>query len=154
MTSTMFVRNNQPGPTVLDEEGFEFLQWEGLGNPMGADVLPVPSTLVDNHNFQRARMLGIFEVIEAEEEIQALLDKTKAAWQRQQAGRVGVSLASLGQLPAEEGSVPQEFEQPKPKVGPGELPKTVEVEVGVNTGDETATPRMKTMRVSLVRNGL
>jgi hypothetical protein len=99
-------------------------------------------------------MLGIFEVIEAEEEIQALLDKTKAAWQRQQAGRAGINLANLGQLPAEDGTVPQEFVQPKPKIGPGELPKSMQVEVGVDTGDEEATPRMKTMRVSLVRNGI
>jgi len=99
-TSTMFVRNHQPGPTVMDEEGFPFLRWEGFGDPLGADVLPIPGELAENHNFQRARMLGIFEVLEADEDVQALLDKAKESWDRQQARKAGINLANLGQLAA------------------------------------------------------
>jgi hypothetical protein len=158
-TSTMFVRNNQPGPTVLDEEGFQFFRWEGHGDPIGADVLPIPAELADNHNFQRARMLGIFEVIEADAEIQDLLDKSRAAWDRQSARQTGIHLANLGQLPAEEGSVPREFDadtpvqRPKPTVGPGEIPKTLENIVGVTFEDDQAVPKVKKARVVMGPRG-
>lgn len=154
--STMFVRNNQPGPTVMDEEGFPFMRWEGHGDPLGADVLPIPGELAESHNFQRARMLGIFEVIEAEADVQELLDKAKEAWGRQQAKQHGINLANLGQLPAEEGSVPREFDadtSAKPKIGPGELPKTLEQIIGVKTRGETATPEVEHAKVVMGPRG-
>lgn len=155
-TSTMFVRNHQPGPTVMDEEGFPFMRWEGFGDPIGADVLPIPGELAENHNFQRARMLGILEVIEADEEVEALLEKARQSWDRQQAKQAGINLASLGQLPAEDGTVPREFgadTRVKRKIGPGELPKTLEQIVGVRTKGETATPEIEHAKVVMGPRG-
>jgi hypothetical protein len=155
-TSTMFVRNHQPGPTVMDEEGFPFLRWEGFGDPLGADVLPIPGDLAENHNFQRARMLGIFEVLDADKDVQALLDKAKDSWDRQQARKAGINLANLGQLAAEEGSTPREFGADTPvkrKIGPGELPKTIEQVIGVRTKGETATPEVEHAKVVMGPRG-
>lgn len=149
MSTTMFVRNNQPGPTVLDEEGFETFQWDGLGSPVGADVLPLPSDLVGSYNFQRAQMLGILEVIEAPKSVEAQIERAKAAWARQKE-RQSITLASLGQLPAEDGAVPQEF---KAQVGPGALPKTMNVEVGVITEDGQAVPKFKKAKVVMGPRG-
>lgn len=150
-TSTMFVRNNQPGPTVMDEEGFAFMRWEGHGDPNGADVLPIPGELAENHNFQRARMLGLIEVIEADDDVKDLLDKARRSWDRQRATQAGINLANLGQLPTEEGSVPREFT--KPKIGPGELPKTLEQVIGVKTRGETATPEVEQAKVVMGPRG-
>lgn len=155
-TSTMFVRNNQPGPTVMDEEGFPFMRWEGFGDPLGADVLPIPGELAENHNFQRARMLGIFEVIEADADVEELLSKAKESWERQQSRQTRINLANLGQLAAEEGSVPRDFNADtpaKPKIGPGELPKTVERIVGVKTKGETAIPEVENVKVVMGPRG-
>jgi hypothetical protein len=155
-STTMFVRNHQPGPTVMDEKDFEFMRWEGFGDPTGADVLPVPSELIDNHSFQRARMLGIFEVIEADVEVQALLDKAQASWNRQKSQRDGILLSNLGQMPAEEGSTPREYTadvKVKPTIGPGELPKTMDQIVGVRTKGETATPEVEKAKVVMGPRG-
>jgi hypothetical protein len=155
-TSTMFVRNHQPGPTVMDEEGFPVLRWEGFGDPMGADVLPIPGELAENHNFQRARMLGIFEVLDADEDVQAMLNKAKDSWDRQQAKQAGIHLANLGQMAAEEGSTPREpgADTPaKPKIGPGELPKTIEQIIGVKTKGETAKPEVEQAKVVMGPRG-
>ena len=151
-TTTMFVRNTQPGPTVYDEDDFT-LRWEGRGDPAGRDVLPVPSTLADDYNFQRAQHLGIFEVIEANEETQALIAKNKAAWARQMYQQRSINAASLGQLPAEDGSVPQDFTPPKAQVGPGDLPKTLPTEVGVVTEEDQAVPKIKDSRVVMGPRG-
>lgn len=155
-TSTMFVRNHQPGPTVMDEEGFPFLRWEGFGDPLGSDVLPIPGELAENHNFQRARMLGILEVIEADEDVQVLLNKAKNSWDRQQARQAGINLANQGQMAAEEGSTPREFSADTPikrRVGPGELPQTIEVITGVKTKGETATPEVENAKVVMGPRG-
>jgi hypothetical protein len=146
-TTTMFVRNTQPGPTVYDEDGF-VLRWEGAGDSGGGDVLPVPSSLADDYNFQRCLHLGIFQVIEANDETNALIEKNRAAWNRQMFRQ-----QSLGQLPFEEGSVPQEFVQPKAQVGPGELRKTLPTEVGVTTEEDRATPKIKDSRVVMGPRG-
>lgn len=155
-TSTMFVRNHQPGPTVMDEDGFPFMRWEGFGDPLGADVLPIPGELAENHNFQRARMLGIFEVIEADAEVEELLAKAKESWERQQARQAGINLANLGQMPTEDGSVARDTEadtQAKKKIGPGDLPKTIEVVTGVKTKGETATPEVEQAKVVMGPRG-
>lgn len=149
-STTMFVRNNQPGPTILDEEGYETFRWEGLGDPAGGDVLPIPSDLAENYNFQRARHMGVVEVVEAEEDVKEQLQRSRDAWDRQTRRRNEISLAALGQLPTEEGSVPQEFTRPTPSVGAGPIPTSLAVEVGVNTEDDKATPKIKQARVTVV----
>lgn len=153
---TMFVRNNLPGPTVLDEEGHEMFQWKGLGSPDGGDVLPMPSDLAESYNFQRARMLGIIDVIEAPDDVQLELDRSRDAWQRQMERKAQLSTASLGQLPAEEGSVAREFTADKvvkPQSGPGEIPKTMENIVGVTFEDDQAIPKIKQARVVMGPRG-
>lgn len=152
---TMFVRNNLPGPTVLDEEGHEMFQWKGLGSPDGGDVLPMPSDLADSYNFQRARMLGIIDVIEAPDDVQEQLDRSREAWQRQMERKSQLTGASLGQLDAEEGSVPREFTTTvvKPQSGPGEIPQTMENIVGVTFEDDQAIPKIKKARVVMGPRG-
>jgi len=153
---TMFVRNNLPGPAVLDEEGHEMFQWAGLGSPDGGDVLPIPSDLAESYNFQRARMLGIIDVIEAPEDIQQQLDRSREAWQRQMKRKAQLNTASLGQMPVEDGTVPHEFTADttvKPQSGPGELPKVMDNVVGVEFEDGMANPKIKKARVVMGPRG-
>jgi hypothetical protein len=152
MSATMFVKNNQSGPTVFDEDDFA-LTWKGAGDPNGEDILPVPAKLAESFAFHRALYLGVLKVVEAEPDVEDALDGHRKAWARQEDRRNNLTLASTGQV-AEEGAVPREFSEPAPyPVGPGAMPKTLPNEVGVITEDGEAKPKIKNAKIIMGQLG-
>jgi hypothetical protein len=151
-TKTLFVRNTQPGPTVFDTPDYPALKWEGAGDPNGGDVLPVSASILDDSQFQRCHFLGVFEIIEADQASRARMEQHAKAWQRQTQRMREITNADAGQLPTENGTVPTD-ERPKVRIGLGELPKTLDNEVGVIIEDDAATPKIKKARVIVSEAG-
>jgi hypothetical protein len=152
MATTMFVKNNQSGPTVFDEDDFA-LTWKGAGDPNGEDILPVPAKLAESFAFHRALYLGVLKVVEAEPEVADALDGHRKAWARQEDRRNNLTLASMGLAP-EEGAVPREFSEPAPyPVGPGAMPKTMPNEIGVVTKKGEAKPLIEDIPIIMGQLG-
>lgn len=154
-TKTLFVRNTQPGPTVFDEPDHPGLRWAGAGDPNGEDVLPVSASILDSSQFQRCHFLGIFEIIEADSASRSRMDQHAKAWQRQTQRMREITGRDLGQPDAETGTVAQDAPAPKPrpKIGPGDVPKTLDNVVGVVIEDDEATPKIKKARVIVSEAG-
>jgi len=64
MTMPVMVRNLKDGPTVfsIPEKRIE-IEWQGKGDPTGADVQGVPDEVLESTYFQRALRRGVFETI-------------------------------------------------------------------------------------------
>lgn len=75
VSSTLYVRNKQPGPTVLsiDPKGSSVVEWGGAGDPNGADIQLVPEDVSKSVPFVRALSRGILEIV-SEESDPALAD--------------------------------------------------------------------------------
>jgi hypothetical protein len=80
----VLVRNTEPGPVVLSSnpKGEDYVEWQGAGDPTGADVQPVPETFLKNVNFLRAVQRGILVIENPEDnpEIAEAIEKQNAAW--------------------------------------------------------------------------
>jgi hypothetical protein len=141
----MFVRNNQPGPTVFSygDKSVNTLTWKGRGDPQKGDIIPVPAELADNYEFHRNLYLGVFELVEAEEEVRTALNEHRSAWRRTQGIRENYNLQDLGQG-EEEGLTPREQFLPT-------LPETVDVVEDVKTTNngQQATPVIEKYKVSM-----
>ena len=84
----IMARNNQAGPTVLssDPKGTYFVEWQGLGDPAGGDVQPVPEEVQNVVAFQRCVRRGIFTLLTDEDEaIGEAMVKQQTAWDKRQA---------------------------------------------------------------------
>lgn len=123
MTSTMFVRNTQTGPTIFNEDGYDFL-WQGKGDPNGTDVLPVPPELAKSYAFQRCVYQGVLEVTHASADILAELASISQAWTDQLGEPGRFAHRTMRDL-------------------------TVDEIVGVNTEDNKAVPRTRTIPVHI-----
>lgn len=144
-TKVIFVRNTQPGPAVYDTKDYPSLKWAGAGDANGDDVLPLSSTILDEHGFQRALHLGVFEVIEADGAVKAKMDAHARSWQRQTQRMREITGKTLGEPDVEDGTVPTEA----PKRRPAErgLPETIGTEIGVKTTRDKAIPEVVQDRV-------
>lgn len=78
----MTVRNCKSGPTLFSDQNSNLMiEWQGSGDPQGGDIQQVPRSLINNMAFAKSLRRGVFEVIEADEEIANLLSQ-QAATQR------------------------------------------------------------------------
>lgn len=72
----VLVQNLEPGPTVFtDLPKNLIIEWQGAGDKFGDDVQQVPDDIVDNMNFAKAVRSGIFEIVQASDEVQAKLQR-------------------------------------------------------------------------------
>jgi hypothetical protein len=145
MTQTVFVRNTQSGPTVYDDDGLR-LVWQGAGDPNHEDIQPIPAEALDSYNFQRALYLGVLKIEDADEKTRRAATAHRKSWEKQ----MGVRAQGLEglQADAEPGSCPRE-----PITGPGHLPQTVEIELGVRTKGGTATAERERIPVVVSPRG-
>jgi hypothetical protein len=98
------VRNNHEGPSVFSDDGPPkvAIEWLGKGDPTGGDIQEVPSTLADNINFRRAVSRGVFEIVEADEEVMAKLAGNATSWRDRQAASNAAAMASIDQAKDED----------------------------------------------------
>lgn len=85
LNAPVLVRNTEGGPTVLsDLRTKEYVEWQGAGDPTGADVQAVPEEFLQNVNFLRAVQRGILVIENAEDnpEITQAIERQNAAWAR------------------------------------------------------------------------
>lgn len=83
VSSPVMVRNTEGGPTVLsDLRSKEYVEWQGAGDPGGADVQAVPEEFLQNVNFLRAVQRGILVIENPEDnpEITQAIERQNAAW--------------------------------------------------------------------------
>lgn len=83
VNAPVMVRNTEGGPTVLsDLRTKEYVEWQGAGDPGGADVQAVPEEFLQNVNFLRCVQRGILVIENAEDnpEIVAAIEKQNSAW--------------------------------------------------------------------------
>lgn len=81
----VLVRNTEDGPTVFsDLVTKEVIEWKGKDDPSGGDIQRVPAKFVtENVNFLNAITRGLFEVVEADQEVlDALAASQKADRER------------------------------------------------------------------------
>ncbi len=65
----VLVRNRKPGPTVfVDDTHNVFVQWGGAGEADGSDVQEVGDNVLKHPSFSRNVRLGVFELIDVDEE--------------------------------------------------------------------------------------
>lgn len=145
MTQTIFVRNTQSGPTVFDDDGLKLI-WQGAGDPNHEDIQPIPAEALDSYNLQRALYLGVLKIEDADEKTKRAATAHRKSWERQMGARAQ-GLSGL-QAEVEEGSCPRE-----PVTGPGRLPATLEIELGVQTKGGTATPERQPIPVVVSPRG-
>lgn len=148
MTQTIFVRNTQSGPTVYDDglrDGLK-LVWQGAGDPNHEDIQPIPAEALDSYHFQRALYLGVLKIEDADEKTKRVAAAHRKSWERQMGAR-SQALDGL-QADAEEGACPRE-----PVTGPGHLPNSLEIELGVQTKGGQATPERKHIPVVVSPRG-
>jgi hypothetical protein len=82
----VLVRNTEEGPTVFSDPTNNIaIEWQGKGDPNGEDVQHVPDTLIDNTSFLKALQRGVFEVVEADDEMKERLARQVEAYQRRRA---------------------------------------------------------------------
>jgi hypothetical protein len=91
-SESIFVRNNQPGPTVFtfDSKAAGIsgaVTWQGQGDPNGADVQVVSRDLLRNPDFRGNIQLGIFSIVEDPAKARAALAAQQQAWAAEQAKR-------------------------------------------------------------------
>ena len=94
----VLVRNKEAGPTVFSvpEAGIQ-LEWQGAGDPAGADVQYVPDELLQNIQFSKAIRQGIFTV-ETEADAEAEMDAQAAALQNRRAAAEASAVESIDQV--------------------------------------------------------
>lgn len=83
LAAPVLVRNTEGGPTVLsDLHTKEFVEWQGAGDPNGADIQAVPESFLNNVNFLRCVQRGILVVENPEDnpDIAEAIAKQNAAW--------------------------------------------------------------------------
>lgn len=83
LAAPVMVRNTEGGPTVLsDLRTKEYVEWQGAGDPSGADVQAVPEEFLQNVNFIRAVQRGILVIENAEDnpEVTEAIERQNKAW--------------------------------------------------------------------------
>ena len=84
----IMVRNNQAGPTVLssDPKGTHYVEWQGVGDPAGGDIQPVPEEIQNIVAFQRCVRRGIFTLLSDEDQgtVDEAMVKQQSAWDKRQ----------------------------------------------------------------------
>jgi hypothetical protein len=82
------VRNNQAGPTVLssDPKGSEFVEWQGLNDPSGGDIQPVPEVIQSLVSYQRCVRRGILTPLDDNDQeiIDTAMGRQQANWDKRQ----------------------------------------------------------------------
>lgn len=85
MPVPVLVRNLEKGPSVFtDAETKQAIEWGAYGDPKGEDVQYVPEDLLTRPAFLKAIDKGIYEVVEASDDVKALLERQAAAWRHRQ----------------------------------------------------------------------
>lgn len=100
LSAPVLVRNTEGGPTVLsDLQTKEFVEWQGAGDPNGADIQAVPESFLNNVNFLRCVQRGILVVENPEDnpEITAAIEKQNAAWAARREQAKKTATASIDQ---------------------------------------------------------
>jgi hypothetical protein len=93
----VLVRNTQAGPAVFSDPVENVaLEWQASGDPSGEDVQQVPDKVVtDNVNFLKCIQKGIFEVVEATEEVKASLAKQVETYKNKQDASAQAAAGSI-----------------------------------------------------------
>lgn len=85
LSAPPLVRNLLDGPTVLSSADFkDEVRWAAKGDPSGDDFQYVDPGFLRTPAFFRALNKGIFEVVEADEEVQAMITMQADAWRKRQ----------------------------------------------------------------------
>jgi hypothetical protein len=95
------VRNTTLGPTVFSD-GKENVEWAGAGDVMGNDLQPVPESFLANVQFHRMASRGIFEIVQAPEEVLAAQELHKQDYQQRMARQQNASQAALDMTPGDD----------------------------------------------------
>jgi hypothetical protein len=94
----VLVRNLEDGPTVFSDgvgPGSIAIEFAGAGDPESNDVQQVPESVLENFAFLRALQRGIFEVVEATDEIRAKLTQQGVAYRERRAAQEADAAASI-----------------------------------------------------------
>lgn len=93
LQAPILLQNETQGPLVFqDNDGLDVV-WQAKGDPIGADVQPVPMTFLENANFIRILNKGTLSLYEASDDIREQLEAIVSSpamkhqatvWQRQQ----------------------------------------------------------------------
>jgi hypothetical protein len=137
-SAPIMVRNTTKGPVVFSNSPSDYVEWQGAGDGMGGDVQPISPTWVDNPQFRRMMTRGIFEVEQADDEIQAVLDKHKADWDRRALERESATKDAIDQAPNNDMLV-------RSCLGPGSKPgENCGTDVSVKVQDQDKKPPLCT----------
>lgn len=100
MASSALIRNNEAGPTVFEYDGGKSkVEWAGAGDPMGGDLMPVPTSYLEDVQFLSCLQRGIFSVEEAPEAIREAIELHRQEWVGRQERAKSASQASLDEAP-------------------------------------------------------
>lgn len=82
------VRNLRKGPAVLDnpDDSRKYYSWGGHGSLDGSDVVLLPADMIHSSQFEKAKRLGVFEILE-KEVAQIDLDKQTESQLAQEANK-------------------------------------------------------------------
>jgi hypothetical protein len=97
----LMVRNTHAGPAVFqygkDQENF--VEWAGAGDGNGGDVQAVPSALLNNPQFRKMLVLGVY-VVEDDPTMAAEVENAhRTSWETRQAEQQNASAASIDIAP-------------------------------------------------------
>lgn len=94
----VLVKNVEPGPSVFTDPVTKVqVEWQGAGDTNGEDVQQVPDELINNVSFLKAIQRGVFEVVEATDEIKAKLEQQTSSWKNRQEEAEKASVDAIDQ---------------------------------------------------------
>lgn len=98
VATPILVKNTQAGPSVFTDPitGVQ-IEWKGTGDPDGEDIQQCPADLVNNVAFRKAIQRGVFEVVEATDEVMAALDRQTESWRARQEADAQASVDAIDQ---------------------------------------------------------
>jgi hypothetical protein len=78
-----------------DPKGTEFVEWQPVGDPMGGDVQIVPEVIARSAQFAKLVGKGIIDLIGADEDYKAAMDKQREAFEKRLSGAAAQANATL-----------------------------------------------------------
>lgn len=96
MQEPVLVRNLEKGPSVfMDPQTRQQFTWQGHGDHAGEDFQYVSPEIVQMPAFMRSVNRGIFEIVKADAETQAALDRQTESWHARQSAIAEASKSSI-----------------------------------------------------------
>jgi hypothetical protein len=94
-TAPVMVRNTHDGPTVFKHHDSTVLEWAGVGDAQGGDVLPVPASYLHDPQFRKHVTLGIFVIDEGEGVEAETAEVHRSAWNTRMEQQKNASAAQM-----------------------------------------------------------